>query len=76
VKLRKQASAKAFILATTAGLMAAFLVLIRANPGIEAETEPPAPAPNFDRFFAPPAQSSPETERTPAVRPHTRTRAS
>jgi hypothetical protein len=75
VKLRKQTPAKAAIIAATAGLIAVFLALIRADPRIEAEP-PQGPAPDFDRFFVPqsPAQAAPEPIATP--RPHTRTRAS
>jgi hypothetical protein len=75
VKLRKQTPAKAAIIAATAGLIAIFLALIRADPRIVAEAQP-GPAPDFDRFFVPqsPSQATPEPVATP--RPHTRTRAS
>jgi hypothetical protein len=73
VKLRKQAPAKAFILAATAGLLLAFLGLIRSEPRLQAETEA-GPAPDFDRFFAPGDSGASQT--APAIQPHTRTRAS
>jgi hypothetical protein len=77
VKLRKQASAKASILAVTAGLMAVFFGLVRSDPRLDADTAPPSqPAVDYDRFFAPNAPSDAATEPVPAPRPHTRTRAS
>jgi hypothetical protein len=76
MKLRKQATAKAFIVAATAGLLVAFFGLIKAEPRLKAEAETPVPARDFERFFAPAAPDTPPA--TPAVlsTPHTRTRGS
>lgn len=77
MKLRKQAPAKAFIIAATAGLIVAFFGLIKAEPRIKAEAETPAPAPDFERFFAPASpQSSAPAPPIATPRPHTRTRGS
>jgi hypothetical protein len=77
VKLRKQAPAKAFIIAVTAGLMAVFFGLVRSDPRLEADTAPPSqPAIDYDRFFAPNAPSDAAAEPVPTPRTHTRTRAS
>jgi hypothetical protein len=77
VKLRKQAPAKAIIIAATAGLLFAFLSLIRSEPRLKAEAEPLPPLPDFDRFFVPrPADSPAEPPAVSPPRPHTRTRAS
>ena len=73
MKLRKQAPAKALIVAATLGLLAAFFGLIRSEPRIEAEsTAPPAgTGVNYDSFFAP-GVGAPAAP----VAPHTRTHAS
>jgi hypothetical protein len=77
VKLRKQAPAKAVILAVTAGLMAFFFGLVRSDPRFEADTAPPSqPAVDYDRFFAPNVPPDAAPEPLPTSRPHTRTRAS
>ena len=72
MKLRKQTPAKAFIVAATLGLLAAFFGLIKSEPRIQAEAEPPpaTPSVDYDRFFAPSAAPA------PASAPHTRTHAS
>jgi hypothetical protein len=76
VKLRKQAPAKAFIVAATAGLFVAFFGVIRAEPRLKAEAEIPLPPPDFDRFFAPNAPDSLAPRPAAAPQPHTRTRGS
>jgi hypothetical protein len=77
VKLHKQAPAKAFIFAATAGLMAVFFGLVRSDPRLEADPAPPSqPAIDYDRFFAPDATPDAAAEPVPTPRPHTRTRAS
>jgi hypothetical protein len=75
MKLRKQAPAKAALLALTAALLAGFFALFHANPGIDAATEANSAAPDYDRFFAP-NQAPGNQPQAPAIRPHTRTRAS
>jgi hypothetical protein len=74
MKLRKQAPAKAIVLAATLGLLAAFFGLIRSEPRIKAESVPPPgqPGVDYDRFFAPAAGSAPRST-SPT---HTRTHAS
>jgi hypothetical protein len=73
MKLRKQAPAKALILALSAGLLFAFYSLVKAEPRIQAEAPSPQPPVDYDRFFAP--NASPST--APQVMPtHARTRAS
>ena len=77
MKLHKQTGLKAVIVAAVAGLMAAFFGIIRAVPGIDAETAPgPSTLPNYDGFFAPNRSATPGA--TPVDRPptHTRSRAS
>jgi hypothetical protein len=74
VKLRKQAPAKALIAALSAALLGAFYALIQSDPGIEATAEETAPV-DYDRFFAPSAQPSTNTDAAPIV-PRGRTRAS
>ena len=73
MKLRKQAPAKAIVLAVTLGLLAGFFGLIRSEPRIKAESVAPAgqPSVDYDRFFAPAAGSAPRPTST-----HTRTHAS
>ena len=71
MKLRKQTPAKAFIVAATLALLAAFFGLVKSER-IQAEAEPPptTPSVNYDRFFAPGAAPQPSSA------PHTRTHAS
>ena len=80
MKLRKQAPAKALLIAATAGLLAGFFALVRSEPRIKASTEPAPATPviNYDRVFVPNQPPSGTTNPLPApdVRPHTRTRAS
>jgi hypothetical protein len=74
VKLRKQAPAKALIVAAITGLLFGFLGLIKSDPRIAAQPQPSGPAPDFERFFVPQGQAQ---QPPPAVvTPHTRTRAS
>jgi len=72
MKLRKQAPAKALIVAATLGLLAAFFSIIRSEPRIQAETnpQPETAGANYELFFAPGASGS----TSPAT--HTRTHAS
>ncbi|HXH22326.1 MAG TPA: hypothetical protein VNN10_09865 [Dehalococcoidia bacterium] len=74
MKLRKQAPAKALILALTAGLLGAFYAVIRSDPRIEA-TGQEAPGVDYERFFAPTAPSPPIAD-PPPITPRGRTRAS
>jgi hypothetical protein len=79
VKLRRQTPAKALIVASTLGLLGALFGVVRAEPRIKAAPPEPTPAPavNYDRFFAPSTAAPAADEATPAPRPpHTRTRAS
>jgi len=76
VRLRKQAPAKAAIVALTAGLFMVVFQLVRADPRIPATAAAPPSAPDFDRFFAPDPSSPPPTPIPDQRRPHTRTRAS
>ncbi len=85
MKLRKQPGAKLAVVASTLALLGAFFALIRSDPqiGAEAAAEPARPAGNYNDFFFPkstpsaaPANSIPPTPTQPAVKPHTRTRAS
>jgi hypothetical protein len=78
MKLRKQAPAKALILAAAAGLLASLLALIKSEPRlVESGSTAPQPDIDYRRFFAPAVGGAPDTtSSTPAVRPHTRTRAS
>jgi hypothetical protein len=72
VKLRKQAPAKAAIIAATAGLLFAFYALIWADPRIEADGGSTQPAVNYDRFFAPATAPGQAQEPLPPVRIRTR----
>ena len=75
MKLRKQAAAKAFIVAATAGLFLGFLGLIRAEPRLNAESAAPEATPvDYERFFAPSQPRAGETSE--ALPPRTRTRGS
>ncbi len=79
MKLRKQASAKAFIVAITVGLFLGFLGLIRSEPRTGAESADPEATPvDYERFFAPsqPRDGDASEAPVPTVRPHTRTRGS
>jgi hypothetical protein len=76
MKLHKQTRLKVALTAAIAGLMVAFLGLIRADPGVDAEAQTPAsPTPDYGQFFAPNRTASPAVpgERPPA---HTRSRSS
>jgi hypothetical protein len=74
MRLRKQAPAKALIVAAIAGLFFAFFSLIKSEPRIDAEAEPLPPV-DYNRFFAPNASAA---DAAPAPSPpvHTRTRPS
>ena len=79
MKLRKQAPAKALLVAATAGLLASFFALVRSEPRIKAAEQPLAtPSISYDRFFAPNQQpgAGANSLPTPQPQPHTRTRAS
>jgi hypothetical protein len=73
MKLRKQAPAKAFVLALCAALLAGFYALVRAEPRLAAEEPRTAPV-DYDRFFAPSA--APSTSQPVREIPDARTRAS
>jgi hypothetical protein len=76
VKLRKQAPAKAAIVAGTAALFALFFALVRSEPRLKAQEQPePTPAVDYNRFFAPAGQPSAPLPAEP-VTPRVRTRAS
>ena len=74
MKLRKQAPAKALIVAATAALLAGSYAAIHAEPriGAEAQTEGQTPI-DYQRFFAPGASTA---DAMPDLNPHIRTRAS
>jgi hypothetical protein len=74
MKLRKQAPAKALIVALSAALLGVFYALVRSDPGI-AVTAEEGPGVDYDRFFAPSTQPSTNSE-PPAPVPRGRTRAS
>jgi hypothetical protein len=77
MKLRKQAPAKALLVALSAGLLALFYAIVRANSGLEAESGPDGPAVDYQRFFAPQAQPASSAPVAPApIEPRGRTRAS
>ena len=80
MKLRKQAPAKALIVAAAVGLLLGFFGLIRSEPRLAAESADPEPTPvDYERFFAPSQpRGDDDTSVAPApdVRPHTRTRGS
>ncbi len=77
MKLRKQAPAKAFLVALSAGLLALFYAVVRADPGIEAGSEPSSSPVDYQRFFAPQAQPASSAPAAPApIEPRGRTRAS
>jgi hypothetical protein len=73
VKLRKQAPAKAAIVAVTAALLAAFYSLVRSEPRIAADKESRPPI-DYERFFAP--ASRPAEPAAPSAPLLPRTRAS
>jgi hypothetical protein len=78
MKLRKQAPAKALIVAASAGLLAAFYAIVRADPHIGAESVNTAPTPAVDyrRFFAPGAAPANPQSQPELPEPRGRTRAS
>jgi hypothetical protein len=82
MKLRKQAPAKAFIVAATAGLLFAFLGLVKSEPRTKSEAaSAPATAPpsvDYQRFFAPAGGQvgAGSINPQPPLQVHTRTRAS
>ena len=74
MKLRRQAPAKAAIVALTGVLFVAFYAIIRSDPRIKAgEGAPTQPPVDYGRFFAPGAATA-ATEPAPPI--HVRTRAS
>jgi hypothetical protein len=73
VKLRRQAPAKAAIVAMSAALVAAFYLLVRSEPRIRAD-ETSGPPVDYERFFAPAAR--PAGTGAPAAPLLPRTRAS
>jgi hypothetical protein len=75
VKLRKQTGLKAAVVAGTAALMLALFSLVRSNPPAGEALEEPAPATNYEGFFAPNASST-ASETPVEAAPRTRTRAS
>jgi hypothetical protein len=76
MKLRKQAAAKALIVAATAGLLFAFYGIIRGEPRIKAEETPTATPPvDYSRFFTP-GSPPPGAADQPVTIPNIRTRAS
>jgi hypothetical protein len=78
MKLRKQAPLKAALFAVTAALIAGLFAVFRAGPPLDAAPAGAGHLPDYNRFFAPanqpPAAGGEATQ--PALRPHTRTRAS
>ena len=76
MKLRKQAPAKALIVAMTAGLLAAFYALVRDDPRIEAGPDTTPPAVDYQRFFAPAAAPSSAPDAQQPIVARGRTRAS
>lgn len=75
MKLRKQAPAKAAIVGAAGALFLVALALIRADPRVRAEPEPP-PDIDYRHFFTPAGQPSEPAPPAPALQRHTRTRAS
>ncbi|HEY7270117.1 MAG TPA: hypothetical protein VH951_09845 [Dehalococcoidia bacterium] len=77
MRLRKQAPAKAAIVALSAALLAVFYGIIHADPRIKAEEASTGPTPtvDYDRFFAPGAPPAQSSQPEPVI-PRIRTRAS
>jgi hypothetical protein len=75
MKLYKQTRLKAAVVTAAFALLAAFLGIVKAQPGTEAGEPQASPTPDYDRIFAPDRSATPST---PAAQPapHTRTRAS
>jgi hypothetical protein len=77
VRLHKNTGLKALIVGVGGGLLVLFLALIRLDPRIEAESNVSGdPLPDYERFFQVPDREEQHQPPTPAVQPHTRTRAS